>query len=79
MSSWHGMPCLYGSVPMLTPGQAGTRPYPSEKCSSQTTPTNTNQIVARYVALLLSCGRGSQIAEGPETERFQDTVLVFFH
>lgn len=110
LSGGHGVPCPYGSVTILTPGQAGAqpscqgaapfdpalrdlrlnrprfaraihkqRPYPSEKCSSRIISTSTNPTPARDVESLLGCGRGSQIAEGPEIERFQDAVFVFIH
>jgi hypothetical protein len=60
--------------------QAGKqRPYPSEKCSSRTVLKDANLIAARDAESLLGGGRRAQIAEGPETERFQDTVLVFVH
>jgi hypothetical protein len=55
------------------------RPYLGEQDTSQADPKNANRNPAREAESLLGCGRRAQIAEGPETERFQDTVLVFVH
>ena len=53
------------------------RPYLSEKHATQTDPKNTNRNPARDVESLRICRRRPQVAERPETERFQNAVLVF--